>query len=384
MPRRSRSAMRRSSWPAGQRAGRRRPPSVSWRPARRSSPTSGRRWGRTGSRRRSRSASASAAGFSSTCPRSGRRSPGPPGPSSWRPARLRSSCARHHAGSAPPVRRRCSSDSARKVTALGDRAAFEVAELREAYGQVDDPTRSAPTRLVVLLENSPRDEVVAVPADPASAAARLARSAAYERRAYFGMLQRAALPPARAPGHGRGAGDRTSTRPCSARRSRASSSSRSGRRSRRTRAAWPTRSCASPLHDGRLRLRPRAGPARCRPAGGGGAAPQRVRPVRDRRRRAAGPRDRLRFADDRDRRCRRDTVAATRRPQDRQLAGHARQPGRRAPSRLDLDRAAGRPVSPARSSRATSWSRSSRSPPPGAATCSCRAPGSSATTGSSW
>jgi len=83
-------------------------------------------------------------------------------------------------------------DSARKVTALGDRAAFEVAELREAYSQVDDPTRSAPTRLVVLLENSPRDEVVAVPADPATVAARLARSAAYERRAYFGMLQRAA------------------------------------------------------------------------------------------------------------------------------------------------------------------------------------------------
>lgn len=83
-------------------------------------------------------------------------------------------------------------DSARKVSALGDRAAFEVAELREAYGQVDDPTRSTPTRLVVLLENSSRDEVVAVPASPATVAARLARSAAYERRAYFGMLQRAA------------------------------------------------------------------------------------------------------------------------------------------------------------------------------------------------
>ena len=82
-------------------------------------------------------------------------------------------------------------DSARKVTALGDRAAFEVAELREAYGQVDDPTRSAPTRLVVLLQNSTGKEVIAAAADPATAAARLARSAAYERRAYFGMLQRA-------------------------------------------------------------------------------------------------------------------------------------------------------------------------------------------------
>jgi len=83
------------------------------------------------------------------------------------------------------------SDSARKVTALGDRAAFEVAELREAYGQVDDPTRSAPTRLVVLLENTPVDEVLVMPANPAITAARLARSAAYERRAYFDLLQRA-------------------------------------------------------------------------------------------------------------------------------------------------------------------------------------------------
>jgi len=83
-------------------------------------------------------------------------------------------------------------DSARKVTALGDRAAFEIAELRDAYSQVDDPTRSAPTRLVALLENSTGSEVVAAGANPATAATRLARSAAYERRAYFGMLQRAA------------------------------------------------------------------------------------------------------------------------------------------------------------------------------------------------
>ena len=59
-------------------------------------------------------------------------------------------------------------DSARKVSALGDRAAFEVAELREAYGQVDDPTRSVPTRLVVLLENSPHDGVAAETARPAA------------------------------------------------------------------------------------------------------------------------------------------------------------------------------------------------------------------------
>ena len=107
-------------------------------------------------------------------------------------ARVASVVLRPTAHRAAPTRAAAMlSDSARKVAALGDRAAFEVAELREAYGQVDDPTRTAPTRLVVLLENTPRDQVVAVPADPILAASRLARSAAYERRAYFSLLQRA-------------------------------------------------------------------------------------------------------------------------------------------------------------------------------------------------
>jgi hypothetical protein len=87
-------------------------------------------------------------------------------------------------------------DGARRVTAIGDRAAFEVAELRAAYGQTDDPERRAPVHLLVALRTVPGGDVVVRPADPAEVAARLARSAAYERRHYFELLQRAgyALP----------------------------------------------------------------------------------------------------------------------------------------------------------------------------------------------
>ena len=87
-------------------------------------------------------------------------------------------------------------DGARRAMAIGDRAAFEVAELREAYGQTDDPERAAPVSLVVALRTIPGGDVRVQPADPAEVAARLARSAAYERRSYFELLQRAgyALP----------------------------------------------------------------------------------------------------------------------------------------------------------------------------------------------
>jgi hypothetical protein len=83
------------------------------------------------------------------------------------------------------------SDSARQAMALGDRAAFEIEELRAAYGQTDDPERSAPVRLVVALRTIPGGEIRVRSADPAEIAARLARSAAYERRHYFELLQRA-------------------------------------------------------------------------------------------------------------------------------------------------------------------------------------------------
>jgi hypothetical protein len=82
-------------------------------------------------------------------------------------------------------------DAARLATALGDRAAFSAKDIREAYGQVDDPTRRVPTRAVIVLVSVPGSAITTEPADPAWAAARLARSAAYERRSYFGLLQRA-------------------------------------------------------------------------------------------------------------------------------------------------------------------------------------------------
>ena len=87
-------------------------------------------------------------------------------------------------------------DGARRALELGDRAAFEVTEIRQAYGQTDDPERRDPVRLVVALRTIPSDDVRVRSAAPGEVAARLARSAAYERRHYLELLQRAgyALP----------------------------------------------------------------------------------------------------------------------------------------------------------------------------------------------
>jgi hypothetical protein len=87
-------------------------------------------------------------------------------------------------------------DGAGRAMAIGDRAAFEVAELRTAYGQTDDPERTVPVRLVVALRTVPGEDVRVQSVEPGEIAARLARSAAYERRHYFELLQRAgyALP----------------------------------------------------------------------------------------------------------------------------------------------------------------------------------------------
>src|SRR5439155_774185 len=73
----------------------------------------------------------------------------------------------------------------------GDRAALEIDELRAVYGQTDDPARTAPIHLVVALRTVPGGDITLGPADPGEVAARLARSAAYERRHYFELLQRA-------------------------------------------------------------------------------------------------------------------------------------------------------------------------------------------------
>jgi hypothetical protein len=116
-----------------------------------------------------------------------------------RPARVQFTAARLASVVLEPVAGRSArnrvaalaSDGARQAMALGDRASFEVGELRGAYGQTDDPARTAPVSLVVALRTVPGDDIRVHPADPGEVAARLARSAAYERRHYFELLQRA-------------------------------------------------------------------------------------------------------------------------------------------------------------------------------------------------
>ncbi|MET1232079.1 MAG: hypothetical protein ABWY52_04415 [Candidatus Limnocylindrales bacterium] len=94
---------------------------------------------------------------------------------------------------APTRSRGMIADLARRTGAIGDRAAFEVDELRAAYGDTSDPTRRVPTRAVCLLVNAPDGARPHVePMDPDLAALRLARTAGFERRSYFALRQRAA------------------------------------------------------------------------------------------------------------------------------------------------------------------------------------------------
>jgi hypothetical protein len=84
-------------------------------------------------------------------------------------------------------------DLARRTGAIGDRAAFEVEEVRAAYDDTSDPTRRVPMRAICLLLTAPDGtQPHAEPMDPAEAVERLSRTAGYERRAYFGLHQRAA------------------------------------------------------------------------------------------------------------------------------------------------------------------------------------------------
>jgi hypothetical protein len=79
---------------------------------------------------------------------------------------------------------------AERAVALADRAALSPTQLRRAYGQDDDPERRVPLAATAVLTTVPGPEVVCQPADPSWAAARLARSAAYERRELFELAQR--------------------------------------------------------------------------------------------------------------------------------------------------------------------------------------------------
>ncbi|MCW3015612.1 MAG: hypothetical protein JWO02_2704 [Solirubrobacterales bacterium] len=101
-------------------------------------------------------------------------------------------------GASRPVRERASgrlgglaADTASRAVALADRAALTPSQLRAAYGQADDPGRRIPVRCVALLINVDDDRVRVEPADPAWAAERLARSAAFERRPWYALQERA-------------------------------------------------------------------------------------------------------------------------------------------------------------------------------------------------
>jgi hypothetical protein len=74
---------------------------------------------------------------------------------------------------------------------LADRAPITASRLSEAYGQTLDGERRVRLRAVVLLTTVPDGPPTAATADPTWAARRLAQSAAYERRPYFGLAERA-------------------------------------------------------------------------------------------------------------------------------------------------------------------------------------------------
>jgi hypothetical protein len=81
-----------------------------------------------------------------------------------------------------------------RVVALADRAALTQTELREVYGGAggaDGATARVPLRGVVLLRTVPGERVTAETTEPGWAAARLARSAAVERRPWFALRERA-------------------------------------------------------------------------------------------------------------------------------------------------------------------------------------------------
>lgn len=80
---------------------------------------------------------------------------------------------------------------AAQLTALADRAALSVDQVRAAYGTVGDVTRPVPLGLVVLLSTvAPGTPLAAAPVDPGVVARRLAQAAAFERRAYFSVTER--------------------------------------------------------------------------------------------------------------------------------------------------------------------------------------------------
>jgi HPr kinase/phosphorylase len=80
-----------------------------------------------------------------------------------------------------------------RVASLADRAPVAPSRISSAYGQAGDVTRPVPLRAVVLLTAAAQGPPRSARAEPAWAARRLARSAAYERRPYFSLVERASF-----------------------------------------------------------------------------------------------------------------------------------------------------------------------------------------------
>jgi len=118
------------------------------------------------------------------------------------PRRARAQLAAAHlvrAGTGPLVDRggggrvtRLATGMVVRAVELGDRARLSPTELRQAYGQADDPARRVKLNTVLLLLTGPGGKVVVEEATSRWAARRLARTAAYERRNYFDLQERGA------------------------------------------------------------------------------------------------------------------------------------------------------------------------------------------------
>jgi hypothetical protein len=103
---------------------------------------------------------------------------------------------------AHPLRQRRSlpAQAVERAVSLGERVGLRPTELRAAYRHDDDPARRVPLQTLILLTTVPDGAVSVADAAPEWAAERLAASAAYERRDWYALADRARyLPGIRGP-----------------------------------------------------------------------------------------------------------------------------------------------------------------------------------------
>ncbi len=88
-------------------------------------------------------------------------------------------------------------DATRRAVELGDRAGLSPAQVRAAYGDTQDASRTPPIGLVVVLRNGQSGEVSVEDGDAKRLAIRLALSGATEREPWIALRRRAAYAEAR-------------------------------------------------------------------------------------------------------------------------------------------------------------------------------------------